>query len=331
MLVNGVHCLSSCGRSNGWMSRIRARRQAGRSVRRILLTGASGLIGTALQNSFEPRLKNREVEIVRMVRRLAKDTAQLSWDPPAPLSSAVVSGFDTVIHLAGESVVGRWTPEKKKAIRDSRVNGTRNLATALARTKIKPRVFVCASAIGFYGNRGDEVLREDSPSGQGFLPEVCREWEAATRFAADVGIRTINLRIGLVLSNKGGALEKMLVPFRRGLGGWLGSGQSWWSWIHIDDIVGGIHHAIASESLSGPLNMVSPNPVRNAEFTKVLADVLRRPAIFPVPPFILRLAFRRMAADEMFLSSARVAPEKLKANGYSFRCPELRSALESLV
>jgi uncharacterized protein len=268
---------------------------------------------------------------VRMVRGLAKDTAQLSWDPSAPLSPAVVSGFDTAIHLAGESVVGRWTPEKRKAIRDSRVNGTRNLATALAKTEIKPRVFVCASAIGFYGNRGDEVLPEDSPSGRGFLPEVCREWEAATRLAADVGIRTINLRIGLVLSNKGGALEKMLTPFKLGLGGRIGSGQLWWSWIHIDDIVGAIHHAVATESLSGPLNMVSLNPVRNAEFTRVLADVLRRPAIFPVPPFILRLAFGRMAADEMFLSSARVAPEKLKASCYSFRYPELRTALESLV
>ena len=300
-------------------------------MRRILLTGASGLIGTALQNSFEPSLKNREVEIVRMVRGLAKDTAQLSWDPSAPLSPAVVSGFDTVIHVAGESVVGRWTPEKKKAIRDSRVNGTRNLATALAKTEIKPGVFVCASAIGFYGNRGDEVLREDSTSGQGFLPEVCREWEAATRLAADVGIRTINLRIGLVLSNKGGALERMLTPFKLGLGGRIGSGQPWWSWIHIDDIVGGIHHAVATESLAGPLNMVSPNPVRNAEFTRALVDVLRRPAIFPLPPFILRLAFGRMAADEMFLSSARVAPEKLKASSYSFRYPELRTALESLV
>jgi hypothetical protein len=266
-----------------------------------------------------------------MLRGPAKEPSQLSWDSLTPLSAAAVSGFDTVIHLAGESVVGRWTPEKKKAIRDSRLNGTRNLGAALARTEKKPRVFICASAIGFYGDRGDEILREDSPAGQGFLPEVCFEWEAATRLAADAGIRTVNLRTGLVLSEKGGALEKMLAPFKLGLGGRIGSGQQWWSWIHMDDMIGGIHHAMATESLSGPMNMVSPNPVRNAEFTKVLAAVLRRPAILPVPPFVLRLAFGRMAADEMFLSSARVAQEKLKASGYNFRYSDLLPALENLV
>jgi hypothetical protein len=296
-------------------------------MQRTLLTGASGLIGTALQNSFEPR----EVEVVRLVRGVAKDATQVSWDPLTPLCPAVVSGFDTVIHLAGESVVGRWTPEKKKAIRDSRVNSTQNLATALANTEIKPRVFICASAIGFYGNRGDEILREDSPAGQGFLPEVCREWEAASRPAADAGIRTVNLRTGLVLSNTGGVLEKMLAPFKLGLGGRIASGQSWWSWIHIDDMVGGIRYAIATESLSGPLNMVSPNPVRNAEFTTALARVLGRPAFFAVPSFALRLAFGKMAADEMFLSSARAVPEKLQASDYDFRYSELVPALESLV
>jgi uncharacterized protein (TIGR01777 family) len=296
-------------------------------LQRILLTGASGLIGRALQNSFEAR----EVEVVRMVRGAAKEPSQLSWDSLTASSAAALSGFDTVIHLAGESVVGRWTPEKKKAIRDSRLNGTRNLAEALAKTEKKPRVFVCASAIGFYGDRGDEILREDSPAGQGFLPEVCLEWEKASGLAADVGIRTVNLRTGLVLSDRGGALEKMLAPFKLGLGGRIGSGQQWWSWIHMDDIVGGIHHALTTESLSGPMNMVSPNPVRNAEFTKVLADVLRRPAILPVPPFVLHLAFGRIAADEMFLSSARVAPEKLKASGYHFRYSELLPALENLV
>jgi hypothetical protein len=296
-------------------------------MQRILLTGASGLIGTALQNSFEPR----EIEVVRLVRGPAKDATELSWDPLTPLSPALVSGFDTVIHLAGESVVGRWTPKKKKAIRESRVNSTQNLATALAKSEIKPRVFICASAIGFYGNRGEEILREDSAAGQGFLPEVCGEWEAATRPAADAGIRTVNLRTGLVLSNKGGVLEKMLAPFKLGLGGRIASGQSWWSWIHIDDIVGGVHHAVATESISGPLNMVSPNPVRNAEFTAALARVLGRPAFLPVPSFVLRLAFGKMAADEMFLSSARAAPQKLEASGYNFGYSELVPALENLV
>jgi hypothetical protein len=241
-----------------------------------------------------------------------------------------VSGFDAVVHLAGESVVGRWTAERKKAIRDSRVLGTRHLTAALAQSEAKPRVLVCASAVGFYGNRGDELLREESPSGQGFLPEVCREWEDASRIAGDAGIRTVNIRIGLVLSAKGGALAKMLTPFKLGLGGRIGSGRQWWSWIHVDDIVGGIHHAMQAESLSGPVNLVAPNAARNADFTRVLASVLRRPAIFPVPKFALRLSFGKQAAEEMFLASQRVRPGKLLAEGYEFRFRELRAALENL-
>jgi hypothetical protein len=233
--------------------------------------------------------------------------------------------------LAGKSVVGRWTEEKKQAIRDSRVQGTRNLAAALVRSEVKPRVLICASAIGFYGNRGDEVLREESAAGQGFLPEVCRQWEDASRIAAEAGIRTVNLRIGLVLSAKGGALGKMLAPFKLGLGGRMGSGRQWLSWIHVDDIVSGIHHAMRTESLAGPVNLVAPNPVRNAEFTMVLASVLRRPALFPVPEFALRLVFGKQAADEMLLSSQRVEPGKLLASGYEFRFRELRAALEDLV
>jgi hypothetical protein len=280
---------------------------------------------------------------VRLVRGRAQNAAEISWDPTAALSPAAVSGFDAVIHLAGESVVGRWTEEKKKAIRESRVQGTRNLAAALAQSEAKPRVFVCASAVGFYGDRGEEVLREESPSGQGFLPEVCREWEDASRLAAEAGIRTVNIRIGLVLSAKGGALAKMLMPFKLGLGGRIGSGRQWWSWIHVDDIVGGIHHAIRTESLvspmtgpmnglvNGPVNLVAPNPVRNAEFTKVLASVLGRPAFLPVPEFALRLAFGDQAAEEMLLASQRVEPEKLRGSGYRFRFHELRAALENLV
>jgi uncharacterized protein (TIGR01777 family) len=241
-----------------------------------------------------------------------------------------VSGFDAVVHLAGESVVGRWTAEKKKAIRDSRVLGTRHLVAALAQAEVKPRVLVCASAVGFYGDRGDELLREESPSGQGFLPEVCREWEDASRIAGDAGIRTVNIRIGLVLSAKGGALAKLLTPFKLGLGGRIGSGQQWWSWIHVDDIVGGIHHAMRSESLAGAVNLVAPNPVRNAEFTRVLASVLGRPAFFPVPEFALRMAFGKMAAGELLLSSQRTEPGKLLAEGYEFRFRELRGALANL-
>jgi uncharacterized protein len=293
---------------------------------RILISGASGPIGTALLASFGPL----GTEVVRLVRGAARNAGQVSWDPLAALSPAAVSGFDAVVHLAGESVVGRWTAEKKKAIRDSRVLGTRHLTAALAQSEAKPRVLVCASAVGFYGNRGDELLREESPSGQGFLPEVCREWEDASRIAGDAGIRTVNIRIGLVLSAKGGALAKMLTPFKLGLGGRIGSGRQWWSWIHVDDIVGGIHHAMQAESLSGPVNLVAPDAVRNADFTKVLASVLRRPAIFPVPKFALRLAFGKQAAEEMFLASQRVQPGKLLEDGYEFRFRELRAALENL-
>lgn len=291
------------------------------------MTGVSGPIGTGLLASFEPQ----GTQIVRLVRGRAKNAAQVSWDPLAPLAPATVSGFDAVVHLAGESVVGRWTEEKKKAIRESRVQGTRNLAAALAQSEVKPRVLVCASAVGFYGNRGDELLPEESPGGQGFLPEVCREWEDASRIAAEAGIRTVSIRIGLVLSAKGGALGNMLKAFKLGLGGRIGSGQQWWSWIHVDDIVGGIHHVIRTESLSGAVNLVAPNPARNAEFTKVLASVLGRPAFFPVPEFALRLAFGEMAAGELLLASQRVEPGKLKASGYTFRFRELRAALENLV
>jgi uncharacterized protein (TIGR01777 family) len=294
---------------------------------RILVSGVSGPIGTALLASFEPQSPH----IVRLVRGSVSNAAQVSWDSLAPLSPAAVSGFDAVVHLAGESVVGRWTEEKRKAIRESRVQGTRHLAAALAQCDVKPRVLVCASAVGFYGNRGDELLGEESPSGLGFLSEVCRQWEGASRIAAEAGIRTVNIRIGLVLSAQGGALGNMLTPFKLGLGGRIGSGRQWWSWIHVDDIVGGIQHAIRTESLSGAVNLVAPNPVRNAEFTKVLASVLGRPAFFPVPEFPLRLAFGKMAAEELLLASARVEPGKLVASGYTFRFRELRAALESLV
>ena len=311
----------------------------GNGLRRVLVSGVSGPIGAALLASFGPH----RTQIVRLVRGRAQSAAQVSWDPLAPVSPTAVSGFDAVVHLAGESVVGRWTEEKKKAIRESRVQGTRNLAAALAHCEAKPRVLVCASAVGFYGNRGDELLCEESRGGQGFLPEVCREWEDASRIAAEAGIRTVNIRIGLVLSPKGGALGNMLKPFKLGLGGRIGSGQQWWSWIHVDDIVGGIHHAIGTESVvgpvsglgnglvSGPVNLVAPNPVRNAEFAKVLASVLGRPAFFPVPEFALRLALGKMAAEELLLSSQRVEPGKLGASGYAFRFRELRAALENLV
>jgi uncharacterized protein (TIGR01777 family) len=298
-------------------------------MQRILVTGASGLIGNALLSSFDPQ----ETQVVRLVRGPAKSAGEVSWDPMSPMPAALVSGYDAVIHLSGESVMGRWTEEKKKAILESRVRGTTNLASALAQLKsdCQPRVFVCASAVGFYGDHGDEVMREDSPGGEGFLPKVCREWENASRIAAQAAIRTVNVRIGLVLSPKGGALGSILPPFKLGLGGPIASGQQWWSWIHVDDIVGGIHHAMRTQSLSGPVNLVAPTPVRNAEFTRVLASVLDRPAFFRVPAFALQLAFGKMAAEELFLASQRVAPMKLEASDYVFHFRELKAALENLV
>ncbi len=290
------------------------------------MTGASGLIGSALL----PSLEQSGAQVVQLTRRPANSPAQISWNPRVLLSPKTVSGFDAVIHLAGETVVGRWTPEKKRAIRESRVLGTGNLANALARCSSKPRVFLCASAVGFYGNRGDEVLTEDSPAGSGFAAELGDEWEAVSRIAADAGIRTVNLRIGVVLTPHGGALGKMLTPFKLGLGGRIGSGRQWWSWIHIDDIVGAVQYALRTESLSGPVNLVAPNPVTNREFTRVLAAVLHRPALAPLPAFLARIALGEMAT-ELMCSSQRVIPRKLQESGYSFRFNDLRAAFKDLL
>jgi len=294
-------------------------------VERVLVTGVSGRIGAALLPYFE----SQGAQIVRMVRRAPRGPDQIQWDPLKPVSAEAVSGFDAVIHLAGESIVGRWTAAKKKAMRDSRVLGTRRLSEALAQAKQRPEVFICASAIGIYGDRGDEILTEASGAGNGFLAELARDWEKASGAAIDAGIRTVNIRIGLVLSSRGGALEKMLPPFKLGLGGRIGSGRQWWSWIHVDDIVGAMHHAIRNPSLSGPVNFTAPGAVQNTEFTGTLAAALSRPAIFPVPAFAARLAFGEMA-DELLLAGQRVEPAKLISSGYPFRFPTLKQSLKSL-
>jgi uncharacterized protein (TIGR01777 family) len=287
---------------------------------RILVSGVSGPIGAALL----PSLHARGYQVIRLVRLGASGEGQIPWEPAQPLAPESVTGFDAVIHLAGETVVGRWTATKKARIRDSRVLGTRHLAQALAQAALRPSVLITASAVGYYGDRGDEILREDSPPGQGFLPEVCREWEAATQVAAAAGIRTAQVRIGLVLSPVGGALQKMLTPFKLGLGGNMGNGHQWWSWIDVQDLVGAIHHILENDRLKGPVNAVAPNPVTNAEFTKTLARVLSRPAIFPMP------AFGQMA-DELLLASQRVEPGKLVASGYVFQSSDLRAMLENLL
>jgi uncharacterized protein (TIGR01777 family) len=258
---------------------------------------------------------------------------EVAWNPLQPVDPAVVNGYDAVIHLAGEPIVGRWTSTKKRKIHDSRALGTSNLTNALAQAAHKPRVLVTASAIGFYGNRGNEILREDSSSGSDFLSAVCRDWEANTQAASRAGIRTVQARFGLILSRESGALPKMLPPFRIGIGGNIGNGQQWWSWIHIADVVGGILHILKSETnndVRGPVNFVAPNPVTNAEFTKTLAAELHRPALIPVPAFAARLAFGQMA-DELLLASQRVAPAKLMGSGYAFSYTHLQNALENLL
>ena len=294
---------------------------------RFLITGASGPIGVALL----PSLTATGAQITRLVRHQPTGGGQMHWDPEQPLAPESVSGFDAVIHLAGESIMGRWTEAKKDKIRNSRVRGTQNLAQALARAAQKPRVLVAGSAIGFYGDRGDEILREESRSGAGFLPKVCREWEMASQPATDAGIRTVHIRTGVVLSPKGGALQQMLPPFKLGLGGRIGSGRQWFSWIHIDDMVGAIQHILKTDTVQGPVNMVAPKPVTNTEFTRVLASVLSRPAILPVPTFALRLAFGSQMADEVLLASERVEPAKLNACGYAFHYTDLQPALTALL
>jgi uncharacterized protein (TIGR01777 family) len=295
-------------------------------ISRVLVSGVSGPIGAALL----PSLKARGYEVTRLVRGTANGEDQISWNPAQPISPEAVSGFDAVIHLAGESIVGRWTQEKKSKIRDSRVMGTTNLAQTLARAKDKPQVLISSSATGYYGDRGNEVLNEESAPGRGFLPDVCREWEAATKAATDAGIRTVLMRTGVVLSSTGGALGKMLMPFKMGVGGRIGSGRQWMSWIDVQDMVGATHHILKSDLLQGPVNMVAPKPVTNAEFTRTLASVLSRPAIFPMPAFAVKLVFGEMG-ETVLLGSQRVEPAQLVASGYPFRFSELRASLENIV
>jgi hypothetical protein len=295
---------------------------------RILVSGSSGLVGSALI----PSLRGAGARIARLARpstvQSANDEERIPWDPSGPISPDAVSGFDAVIHLAGESIVGRWTQSKKVILRNSRIPATTNLARALAQTKVKPGVFLAASAIGYYGNRGNEVLNEQSGPGIGFTADLARDWEHASLAAADAGIRTVQMRIGIILSPKGGALRKMLLPFRMGLGGRLGDGRQWMSWIDLHDIIGAIQHLLRSDLIHGPVNLVAPKPVTNAEFSKTLGNVLSRPAIFPVPPFAARLAFGEMA-DELLLASQRVEPTRLICSGYPFRYPTLKALLES--
>jgi uncharacterized protein (TIGR01777 family) len=277
-----------------------------------------------------PALRTSGCAVIRLVRGAATGADQIVWNPTQPLAADSVSGFDAVIHLAGETIVGRWTEAKKRRILDSRRQGTGHLAEAVAKAAQRPRVFLSASAVGYYGNRGDEILREDSPSGGGFAAEICRQWEAAAQPAAAAGVRTVQMRLGVVMSGKGGALQKMLPPFRLGLGGRLGDGRQWWSWVSVDDVASAILHVLNHVELQGPVNTVAPQPVTNADFTKTLASVIQRPALFPMPAFAVRLVFGEMG-EELFLASQRVEPAKLAASGYHFKHPELQKALEDIL
>ncbi len=296
---------------------------------KVLVTGASGFVGSALV----PFLSNEGHFVVRISRAApAPGHSEVQWDPErGTIDLDALEGIDAAVHLAGESISAfPWTDEGKRRILSSRVKGTRLLCESFSRLDRPPKTFVCASAVGYYGDRGNEVLREDSPPGTGFLAQVCREWEAATEAAGRKGIRVVRLRIGMVLSPKGGALARMLGIFRAGLGGRVGSGDQYMSWIALDDLVGAIDHAIRTGSLEGPVNAVSPRPVTNREFARTLGRVLGRPAVLPVPAFAVRLVLGEMV-NELLLASARVEPDRLLLSGYAFRHPELEGALRHLL
>lgn len=294
---------------------------------KILVTGASGLVGRALV----PLLTAEGHEAARLVRS-APGAGDVPWDPDAgTLGAEALEGFDGVVHLAGENIAsGRWNTEKKRRIRESRVRGTRLLSETLAALERPPRVLVSASAVGFYGDRGEDELTEASPAGTGFLSEVCREWEAATEAAEEKGVRVVHARLGIVLSRRGGALAKMLTPFRLGVGGVIGNGRQYMSWVTLDDAAAALGHLLAADTVTGPVNVVAPAPVTNREFTATLGRVLRRPAVFPVPGFMARLAFGEMA-EALLLASARVKPEKLLDSGYAFRHGSLTEGLRHVL
>jgi len=295
---------------------------------KVLISGSHGLVGKALTKS----LTSDGHEVVRLVRRKTSAASEIEWRPDEErIDTERLERLDVVVHLAGESIAsGRWTDEKKRAIRDSRVKGTSLLAGSLARALTPPSVFISASAIGYYGDRGDELLTETSRPGDDFLAGVCVEWENATRPAVEKGIRTVMARFGIILDENEGALSKMLTPFRMGIGGRVGDGKQWMSWVALDDVVNALKFAITDTSTQGPVNFVSPNPVTNGEFTKTLGRVLSRPTFFPVPEFGARLAFGEMA-DALLLSSQRVKPAVLEQKGFRFSWPTLQSALTNIL
>lgn len=291
---------------------------------RIGITGSSGLVGTALRE----HLIAQEQEFVCLVRRQPKEElGEIFWSPESgKIDASGLEGVDAVVHLAGENIFGRWTTTKKEKIRESRRRGTELLSRTLSELVKKPSVFLCVSGVHYYGDTGDRLIDESSPADDGFLSEVCRIWEDATDAASQAGIRTVRLRLGMVLSSRGGALKIMRTPFRLGLGGRLGSGRQYMSWIHIEDLIRVMEFAIRNEQVCGPVNAVAPLRVTNHEFTKTLGRVLHRPTFFCVPGFAAKLALGQMA-EELLLSGRRVVPKKLEECGFEFRYPELSQAL----
>jgi uncharacterized protein (TIGR01777 family) len=293
------------------------------------VTGSTGLIGSALVSALEA-----DGHLVRrIVRQSAREAEHdIRWDPATETIDAVeLSGVDAIVHLAGANVAGhRWTAAYKATIRDSRVLGTRLLCRTIAGMTNKPAVLVSASAVGYYGDRGDEQVDESSPPGRGFLADVCQQWEAETVVARDAGIRVVNQRFGVVLSRDGGALAQMLTPFKLGVGGVIGSGRQYLSWIALDDAVKAIEFVLQAAALCGPVNTVAPEPVTNRQFTEALGRVLGRPTVFAMPAFAARVAFGEMA-DEMLLSGARVLPHALANAGFGFQFPHLEPALRHLL
>ncbi len=295
---------------------------------RILISGSHGFIGSAV---FESLQKGGH-ELLRLIRptQIARSD-EIFWEPVSQfINQNKLKNIDAVIHLAGENIFGRWNEKKKQAIYDSRVIGTDFLCKTLAGLNPKPKVLLCASAIGFYGNRGDAEMTESDSPGSSFLSQVCQDMETTTEFAAKAGIRVVNLRFGMVLGKEGGALAKMLPAFKMGMGGPLGDGQQWVSWISIADCLGVIDFAMANKKLSGPTNVTSPSPLRNKEFTQTIGKILHRPERVPVPKTMLHLMFGDFA-EEALLSSTKALPEKLTLSGYKFQHPDLQSALNSIL
>lgn len=293
---------------------------------KVVVTGASGLVGSALVSSLE----SDGHEVIRLVRRAPNNPKEVRWDPNGQPDAALVESSDAVVHLSGETISGWWTERKKSRILNSRVRGTETIAHAIARAQNKPKVFLSASGVGYYGSRKDEVLTEESTSGSGFLADLARQWEGATKAAERAGVRTVLLRISIVLAKQGGALPQMLPPFKMGLGGKVANGKQYWPWISIDDIVRVIRFAIENPNLSGPVNVCAPQQTTNKEFTKALGRVLRKPTFFPLPSVAVTLLLGEMG-QEALLTSERVEPVKLKQAGFEFKHPEIEQALRAVL